>query len=78
METPTQEVFNEMHLVATHIWKTYDNTHGYVDGKLNYINSIDNVEDNAMVFFRMFDIYNQEKMVRMLSNEAIMYVINNK
>ena len=78
METPTQEVFNEMRLVANHIWKTYDNTYGYVDSKLIYVNSIENVEDNAMVFFRMFDIYNQEKMIRMLSNEAVMYIINNK
>lgn len=78
METPTQEVFNEMRLVATHIWKTYDNTYGYVDSKLIYVNNIDNVEDNAMIFFRMFDIYNQEKMIRMLSNEAVIYIINNK
>ena len=30
METPSQEIFNEMKQIATDIWNTYDNQFGYV------------------------------------------------
>jgi len=34
METPSQEIFNEMKSIATDIWNTYDNQYGYVTEKL--------------------------------------------
>ena len=74
-DTPTQELFNEMKGIATEIWKTYDDTHGYVTGKLEYINSFGNVSDNAMVFYRMFDSNNQYKF-RQLSTPEILNYIN--
>ena len=78
METPTQEVFDEMKTIATNIWNTYDNEHGYVTEKLNYINRIDNIQDNAMVFYRMFDNQNQETFRANASNEVLEYIENNK
>lgn len=60
-ETPSDEIFNEMKEIATSIWNTYDNTYWYVDENLNIINSLENVWDNAMVFYRMFDHINQSK-----------------
>ena len=51
MNTPSQEIFNEMKSLATQIWSTYDNQYGYVTEKLSYINRIDNIQDNAMVFY---------------------------
>lgn len=78
MNTPSQEIFNEMKSLATQIWSTYDNQYGYVTEKLSYINRIDNIQDNAMVFYRMFDNNNQETFRANASNEVLEYIKNNK
>ena len=78
MNTPSQEIFNEMKSLATQIWSTYDNQYGYVTEKLSYINRIDNIQDNAMVFYRMFDNQNQETFRENASNEVLEYIKNNK
>ena len=78
MNTPSQEIFNEMKSIATQIWSTYDNQYGYVTEKLSYINSINNIQDNAMVFYRMFDNNNQETFRANASNEVLEYIKNNK
>ena len=78
MNTPSQEIYNEMKSIATQVWLSYDNTYGYVTEKLNYINSIKNIEDNAMVFYRMFDDNNQETFRANASNEVLNYIQNNK
>jgi hypothetical protein len=78
MNTPSQEIYNEMKSIATQIWETYDNRYGYVTEKLGYINSIDNIQDNAMVFYRMFDNQNQSTFRSNASNEVLEYIKNNK
>ena len=77
METPTQEVFDEMKTIATNIWNTYDNEYGYVTEKLDRINSIENIQDNGMVFYRMFDFQNQNKFKSAASLETLSYIQNN-
>lgn len=77
MEAPSQEVFDEMKSIATDIWNTYDNEFGYVTEKLNRINSFDNIEDNAMVFYRMFDHINQGKFITSASPEVLDYISKN-
>jgi len=66
-----------MKSAATTVWETYDNTYGYVTEKLEYINRLENIQDNAMVFFRMFDWINQAKMLNSLSEESINYIKEN-
>lgn len=77
METPSQEIFDEMKQIATDIWNTYDNEFGYVDEKLERINSFDNIQDNAMVFYRMFDWKNQAKFINKASKEVEEYIKKN-
>jgi len=77
METPSQEIFNEMKSIATDIWNTYDNQYGYVTEKLDRINSFDNIQDNAMVFYRMFDTQNQMTFFFKASPEVRTYIKNN-
>jgi len=67
-----------MKQAATVIWNTYDNEFGYVDEKMETVNRITNVQDNAMVFWRMFDHLNQSKMSAKLSGEANTYIMNNQ
>ena len=76
--TPTNDIFEEIKNQAIKIWDTYDNTYGYRDEKVNYINSLTNIEDNAMIFFRMFDHINQAKLIATLSDETIDYITQNK
>jgi hypothetical protein len=76
-ETPTEEIFNEMKTIASKIWNTYDNTYGYVNEKLDRINSINNIQDNAMVFYRMFDHENQNAFKYSASPEVLAYIQNN-
>ena len=77
-EAPTEEVFNEMKLAATEIWNTYDNQFGYVDEKMETVNRLTNVQDNAMVFYRMFDGVNQGSMREKLTQDAIIYIQSNQ
>jgi hypothetical protein len=77
METPSIEIFNEMRAAATQIWNTYDNQFGYVTEKLNRINSLENIQDNAMVFYRMFDWENQTTFKTLVSESTLNYIKNN-
>jgi hypothetical protein len=77
METPNQEIFDEMKYTATKIWEGYDNTYGYVTEKLESINSFGNIQDNAMVFYRMFDMYNKEKFRNLSSPDVLDYIKKN-
>jgi len=66
-----------MKQVANDIWNTYDNQYGYVDEKVSRINSIENIQDNAMVMYRMFDWMNQRKFRDMVSTDTLDYINNN-
>jgi prolyl oligopeptidase PreP (S9A serine peptidase family) len=77
METPSDKIFNEMKQAATQIWNTYDNQFGYVDEKMSRVNNIDNIQDNAMVFYRMFDMSNQTKFRGLVSVETLNYISKN-
>lgn len=75
---PSDEIFNEIKNVAIEIWQGYDNTYGYVDEKLKLVNSLENISNNAMVFYRMFDGINKMKLINKLSEESINYINNNQ
>ena len=77
METPNQEIFDEMKCIATDIWNTYDNQYGYVTEKLKRINGFDNIQDNAMIFYRMFDPVNKATFRDRASNQVMEYINNN-
>ena len=78
METPSIEIFNDMKQAATQVLETYDNEYGYVDEKLNYVNGLNNIQDNAMVFYRMFDWENQRKFKQLVNEETLEYIKNNQ
>lgn len=69
-EAPTDEVFAEVKAEAIKIWKTYDNTYGYVDEKVDKIKDLQNIRDNFMYMVAMFDMPNQIKLAMALSDEA--------
>ena len=77
-KTPSDNIFQEMKDTAKMIWLTYDNTYWYVDEKLKEINNIENYQDNAMVFYRMFNYINQEIFNKNITKEVLYYINNNK
>lgn len=70
MKTVSDEVFAELKAKAIDIWKTYDNTYGYADEKIGYLNSFGNVSDNFGTIIGMFDIQNQRKLYNSVGDEA--------
>lgn len=74
---PEEKIFQEMKDAATQIWNTYNNKFGYVDEKMSRVNKLENIQDNAMVFYRMFDSINQAKFRSLVSDEVLDYIQNN-
>ena len=77
METPSQEIFDDMKETAIQIWLSYDDTYGYASEKIERVNNLDNIQDNAMVFYRMFDTQNQTIFFFKSSPEVRDYIKNN-
>ena len=73
-KAPSQEIFDNMKEVAISIWKTYDDEYGYRTEKIERIESIANIQGNAMTFYRMFDYENQAIFREKSSDEVIKYI----
>ena len=58
---PSEKVFNEIRNEAIKIWEIYGAT-----SKINLIKELDNVDDNYMYIYAMFDHVNQEKLYDVL------------
>lgn len=67
---PSQEIFDEIKSKAILLWKTYDNTYGYVDEKVGRIEHIKNIKDNCCYIVAMFDVNNQNKLLHLVDGEA--------
>lgn len=70
MKTVSDEVFNELLREAAIIWQTYDNSHGYVDEKMERLNKLQNYSDNWGTIVGMMDIHNQRKLYDAVGEEA--------
>lgn len=64
---PTDEAFNEMKAASIQVWQGYENEN-YRNEKIGAIEKIQNVGDNFMYMFAMFDQDNQRKVVSQLSS----------
>lgn len=73
---PSQEIFDDIKENAIKIWSAYDNTYGYVDGKVNFLNSLGNIQDNAWAIVNMFDPGNKKKLLKMVKGETALAIIN--
>jgi hypothetical protein len=67
---PPQEIFDEVKTACIIIRNGYDNKFGYVDERIDAIKDIKNVKDNFMYMVAMFDVFNQEKLLKLISKEA--------
>ena len=69
-KAPPDKVFKNIKEEATKIWKTYDNTYGYVDGKLSRIKDLENIRDNAWSMIGMFDPVNTRKLYTAVNEDT--------
>jgi hypothetical protein len=73
-QSPTDKIFEEVKGKAIYIWRTYDNTYGYVDEKVNMIKNLKNEDGSLMLIVSMFDYNNQKKLAFLISTEARMTI----
>jgi len=69
-EAPSDECFEDMKKCAIEIWSGYDDQYGYATEKINQIKDIGNIKDNFMYILAMFDIFNQQKVGYLLSENT--------
>ena len=68
---PDDPIFKEMKAVCIKVWGRYkDSPGGYMDEKINRIKDIQNISDNFMFMFAMFDMENQAEVVSKLTQET--------
>ncbi len=67
---PSRHVFDEVKNAAIKIWKGYDDTYGYASNKIRQVKELQNVGDNFMFMYAMFDWNNQPRLMGMVSEEA--------
>ena len=67
---PKDKYFDELKSACIKYWNTFDNTYGYATEKLNYINSLENVDGNFMVMVKMFHPLAWEVIAKLLSLET--------
>ncbi len=75
-DTPSEDIFNEIKDVAKQIWRD-NHSEQHANTKIKRIDSIENIENNAMECYNMFDIRNKMEMLLRLSHEACEYICNN-
>lgn len=73
---PIQSIFEEIQTLAISIWRDYDDKYSYASNKIAKIKELENIQDNAMYMFAMFDIINQNKMLARLSPSAKQFILS--
>lgn len=69
-KAPDQKIFDDIKKNAMKIWNTYDDTYGYATDKIDRIENLKNIEDNAWYILAMFDRDNQNKLLDMVQPET--------
>lgn len=67
---PKDKYFKEVKDASIAIWKTYDDTFGYATEKTDFISKLENVNENFMVIFQMFDPENQSTLKYLVSEDC--------
>lgn len=65
---PSDAIFTHLRTtIIDHVWKKYNDTYGYASGKIDYINSLDNLSDNFMTMWGMLDVFNQQRVLNKIN-----------
>lgn len=66
---PSAQAFEDLRINAIRLWNGYDNE-DYVNEKVGKIKYIQNIGDNFMFIFAMFDHNNQRAISKMVTEET--------
>lgn len=79
-ETATpDDVFAEVKNKAKQYWiDNFENTHGYVTGKIERIDRIENHDDDYLFILKMFDPQHEKKCILSMSQEAREWIKKSK
>lgn len=66
----TDEIFNDVKNKIINVWNTYDNQFGYVDEKIETINSLPQEWDSVILMFRMFHVLVRNEIIKTLNEET--------
>ena len=66
----TDEIFNDVKNKIINVWNTYDNQFGYVDEKIETINSLPQEWDSVIRMFRMFHVLLRDEIIKTLNEET--------
>jgi len=69
-KAPEERIFQEVKGQCIDLWNVISDDEGYVEEKVSRIRDVKNVEDNMMFFIAMFDLGNQWKLKKKLSEDA--------
>jgi hypothetical protein len=72
-QAPVDKCFDEVKEKSIELWREVDHDNdrfGYASSKINRIKDIKNISDNFMYIFCMFDIFNQSKLIKKLSEKT--------
>lgn len=75
---PTNEVFNDIKSKSIEVWRTESNDGGYADGKIKYIETVENYKDNWNAIIGLFDEANQLKLMCLLGGESLWFLYTMK
>jgi ribosome maturation protein Sdo1 len=67
---PSQDIFDDIKENALRIWRTYDDTHGSVIKKIQQIEKMENIRNNAWCIVAMFDPYNTRILLNMVNTRT--------
>jgi F0F1-type ATP synthase gamma subunit len=72
---PSQEIFEDIKTASINIRNTYDDEYGYASEKIARVESMDNIQDNALCIIGMFDIHNQLKLLQAVELPTKQYIV---
>jgi hypothetical protein len=76
---PPDDVFAEVRNRARQYWfDNFDNTHGYVTGKVERIDGIENHDDNYLFILNMFDHENERRCISSMSKKTRTWIRKSK
>lgn len=69
---PSDAAFEDMRKAAAEVWKKYKDEPGdYYEEKMSVVRRVQNISDNFMYLFAMFDFKNQRECVALLEPSTI-------
>lgn len=72
---PRNKEFNDLKEKAIEVWKEIATNPNYAEEKIGRIKDLENIKDNFMYIFSIFDPFNQRKVMNKISEKTATEII---